>query len=92
MPDHWRSRRALFFRQRQEFDGKLAHYVAVERDNVRGPGAIESGKQQGGSSGGLSERLRLFNQRRARSSAALVSGYCVATDMQERRSLAPPEA
>ena len=63
MPDHRRSGRALFFRQRQEFDGKLAHHVAVERDNVCGPGAIESGKQQKWIFRSLSERLRPFNQK-----------------------------
>ena len=85
MPDHWRSRRALFFRQRQEFDGKLAHHVAVERDNVCGPGAIESGKQQEWIFRRLSERLRLFNQKEGPLFSSPGFRRRVATDMQERR-------
>ena len=74
MADHQRASRALCLGQRQKLGGKLSHHVAVEGDKVRDPKAIKDREQQQGIFRRLSARVRLFDQQRARSTAALVSG------------------
>ena len=74
MPVHERRGRALLLSQRQKLDGEFLRHVAIEGDKVRNPKAIKDREQQQRVFGRLSKRVRLFNQRRARSTAALVSG------------------
>ena len=62
MPDHERSRRSLLLGERQELRRKLARHVAIERDAVRDPEAVEDGEQQQWIFGRLSERFSLFDQ------------------------------
>ena len=74
MPNHERDPCALLLGQRQKLNGKLVHHVAIEGDKVCDPKAIKNREQQQGIFRNLPEFVRLFNQRRARSTAALVSG------------------
>src|SRR5271157_3798331 len=83
MPDHEWPCRALFFRQRQELDGKLARHVAVERDKVRDPQAVKDGEQQQRIFRRLSERLRLFNQQASALDRCSRFWRRVAPDMEE---------
>ena len=62
MPDHERDCRPLLLGERQELRRKLAHSVAVERDIVRDPEAVEDREQQQRVFGRLSERFSLFDQ------------------------------
>ena len=63
MPDHERSTVALCFsRERQELRRKLAHNIAIERDVIRDPEAVEDRKQQQRIFGRLAERFSLFDQ------------------------------
>src|SRR5262252_3046467 len=62
MPDHERNGRPLPLRERKELRRKLAYYVALERDVVRDPEAVENRKQQQRILRGVSDRLRLFDQ------------------------------
>ena len=62
MPEHERDLPSLFLGKRQELRGALAHYVAVERYNVRDPEAVESRKQQQRILGRLAKCFRLFDQ------------------------------
>ena len=74
MPDHERNCRTLLLGERQELRRKLAHDIAVERDVVRDPEAVEDRKQQQRVFGRLSECFSLFDQQTRSLAAALVSG------------------
>ena len=62
MPDHQRDGRPLLLGERQELRRKLAHRVAIERDIVRDPEAVEDREQQQRVFGRLSERFSLLDQ------------------------------
>lgn len=64
----------LFFCQFQELCCKFTHRAAVGRYVVRDLKAVENGKQRQGVFRRLPLRLCVFDQRRARSRDALVSG------------------
>ena len=81
--DHERHRRPLLLGERQELSRKLAHHVAVERDKVRDPEAVEDREQQQRVFRRLSERFSLFDQQRARSSSRPGFRRRIAFDVQE---------
>ena len=54
--------RSLFLGERQELRRKLAHHIAIECHEVRGPEAVEDREQQQRVFGRLSERFSLFDQ------------------------------
>ena len=62
MAQHERDCRPLFLGERHELRRKLAHHVAIERDNVRDPDAVEDREQQQRVFRRLPERLGLFDQ------------------------------
>ena len=45
MPHHEWTRRPLLICEGQELDSKLTHHIAVERDKVRDPKAVENREQ-----------------------------------------------
>ena len=62
MAQHERDCRPLFLGERHELRRKLAHHVAIERDNVRDRDAVEDREQQQRVFRRLPERLGLFDQ------------------------------
>ena len=66
--------RLLLLSERQELRCKLAHSIAIEGRKVRDPEAVEDREQQQRVFGRLSEASACSINRRARSTAALVSG------------------
>src|SRR5215831_9428197 len=62
MPHHEWPRRFLLICEGQEFDSKLTHHVAVERDKVRDPKAVKNREQQQWIFRWLSERFSLLDQ------------------------------
>ena len=62
MPNHKRNCRPLLLGERQELRRKLAHSVAVERDEVRDPKTVEDREQQQWIFGRFSQRLGLLDQ------------------------------
>ena len=62
MPAHERDLPSLFLGKRQNLRGALAHYIAVERYNVRDKQSEESRKQQQRILGRLAKCLSLFDQ------------------------------
>ena len=74
MPDHEWDSRPLLLGERQELRSQARASVAVERDEVRDPEAVKDGEQQQRVFGRLSEASACSISRRARSTAALVSG------------------
>ena len=83
MPDHERNRRSLLLGERQELRRKLAHHVAVERDKVRDPEAVEDREQQQRIFGRLSERFSLFDQQTCPLRSRLGFRRGIAFDMHE---------
>src|SRR6516165_7715938 len=83
MPDHERNGRPLRLRERQELCRKLAYHVALEGDVVRDPEAVENREQQQRIFGGLSERLRLFDQQTCLVNSRFGFGSSVSFDMDE---------
>src|SRR5262245_4423731 len=62
MPHHEGPRRFLLICKGQELDSKLTHHVAVERDKVRDPKAVENREQQQWIFRRFSERFSLLDQ------------------------------
>ena len=87
MPDHERDCRSLLLGERQELRCKLEHHVAVERDKVRNPEAVEDREQQQRVFGRLSERFSLFDQQTCPLHSRLGFRRSIAFDMHERRSM-----
>jgi hypothetical protein len=74
MPDHERDRRSLFLGECKELRCKLAHLVAVDCHAGGDPDAERTENNSSGSSSGSPSASACSISRRARSSAALVSG------------------
>ena len=83
MPDHERDCRPLLLGERQELRRKLARRVAVERDNVRDPEAVEDREQQQRVFGRLSERFGLFDQQTCPFRSRLSFRRSIPFDMHE---------
>src|SRR5215475_10271856 len=62
MPHHEGPRRFLLICKGQKLDSKLTHHVAVERDKVRDPKAVENREQQQWIFRRFSERFSLLDQ------------------------------
>src|SRR6516225_2314378 len=84
MPYHERNGRPLPLCERQELRRKLAYHVALERDVVRDPQAVENRKLQQRILGGLSKRLRLFDQQTRLLNSRFGFGSSVSFDMDKR--------
>ena len=74
MPDHERDGRPLLLGKGQELRRKIAKSVAIKCNIVRGPEAVEDREQHQRVFRRFSERFSCSISRRARSTAALVSG------------------
>ena len=75
MPDHERGGCSLLLCERKKLRRKIAHHVAVERHIVRGPKTpYRTENSSSGSSGGSPSASACSISKRARSTAALVSG------------------
>ena len=85
MPDHERDCCSLFLGERQELRRKLAHHVAVERDKIRDPEAVEDREQQQRVFGRLSERFSLFDQQTCPLRSRLGFRRSIPFDMDEWR-------
>src|SRR6476620_10344826 len=62
MSDHQRTRGFLFLSKRQELDGEIATYIAIECHDVCGEDTVENREQQQRVFRGLSEHISLFEQ------------------------------
>ena len=85
MPDHERDCRFLLLGKRQELRRKLAQRIAVERDEVRDPEAVEDREQQQRVFGRLSERLSLLDQQTCPLRSRFGFWRRIAFDVDQRR-------
>src|SRR6266567_5947274 len=83
MRHHEWPRRPLLICESQEFDSKLTHHVAVERDKIRDPKAVKNREQQHWIFRRLSERFSLFDQQSCPLNSRPGFRRRVAADMEE---------
>src|SRR5215469_10692131 len=83
MPHHEGPRRRLLVCEGQELGSKLTHHVAIERDKVGDPKAVENREQQQWIFRRLSERFSLFDQQTCPLHGRPRFRRRVASDMEE---------
>src|SRR6266699_4653895 len=83
MRHHEWPRRPLLICESQELDSKLTHHVAVERDEIRDPKAVQNREQQHWIFRRLSERFSLFDQQSCPLNSRPSFRRRVAADMEE---------